>query len=481
MLRSAKKPSQNLLFRWMFCLSLLAGLSACGNGSSGEPKGRPADAGAQDAGNDAELATLRSMALEEGLPAPGDPTNALLADSAKLPLAQALGHRVFFDKRFSGPLLDADHKPTVSGALGTPGETGKIACASCHVPASGFLDSRSPRSALSLGAGWTPRRAISLLNVSFGRLFMWDGRHDALWNQIFTPLEKHFEMNSGRLYVAQQLARDATYRQAYEQLFGALPPVLDVAQYPQVQEPGCQSETQGEPSDCHGKPGDGAEYDQLSAEKKDAVTRVVVNIGKAIQSFERQLRCGPSRFDAWINGDETALSAEEQRGARLFVGKAECVRCHSGKFFTDFGFHNVGLEPGGSQELFMIPNDPGASDGVEELQSSTFNATSSFSDDPSVRRFPDSIPPEYIGAFKTSSLRCASRRTSFLHTAQYVSLDDVVSFKNRGGHASGYAGVSELSPLGLSDEEQADLVAFLKSLEELPGTGTQEKWLTPPP
>ena len=47
---------------------------------------------------------------------------------------------------------------------------------------------------------------------------------------------------------------------------------------------------------------------------------VAVNATKAIAAYVRQLRCGAGRFDQWLDGDETALSRAEQRGAALFVG-----------------------------------------------------------------------------------------------------------------------------------------------------------------
>src|SRR6202000_2754367 len=77
----------------------------------------------------------------------------------------------------------------------------------------------------------------------------------------------------------------------------------------------------------HGEPGDGAEYDGLSAENQQAVMRAVVNMGKAIGAYERLLTCGQSRFDQWMHGDPTALSDSEQRGAALFVGQGHCVSC----------------------------------------------------------------------------------------------------------------------------------------------------------
>ena len=86
------------------------------------------------------------------------------------------------------------------------------------------------------------------------------------------------------------------------------------------------------------------------------------------------------------------------------------------------------------------------------------------------------------GAFRTPTLRCVSRRPSFMHTAQFRDLREVVAFFNDGGHAPdavpGYLGESELEPLGLTEEEVDDLTAFLKALD---GPGPDEALLTAPP
>jgi cytochrome c peroxidase len=49
----------------------------------------------------------------------------------------------------------------------------------------------------------------------------------------------------------------------------------------------------------------------------------------AIASYERSLVTPDSRFDRWLGGDATALSAEEQTGYRLFQSLG-CVSCHQG-------------------------------------------------------------------------------------------------------------------------------------------------------
>jgi cytochrome c peroxidase len=53
------------------------------------------------------------------------------------------------------------------------------------------------------------------------------------------------------------------------------------------------------------------------------------NVLDAIASFERTLVTPGSRFDRWLAGDATALSAEELNGYRLFKALG-CVSCHQG-------------------------------------------------------------------------------------------------------------------------------------------------------
>jgi cytochrome c peroxidase len=208
--------------------------------------------------------------------------------------------------------------------LGNKGDTGNVACAGCHLPEAGFSDARTIRKQISLGSGWGLRRAPSLLDVGQSRLLMWDGRRDSLFSQVFGPLESAVEMNSSRLFAAQQVFEN--YKLKYEAIFGALPALDDGAHFPRLLpiETGCSKLDSS--SHCEGKsrgaPGDGAEFDALSAADQDAVTRVWVNVGKAIGAYERLLSCGAGRFDAFVRGDQQALSRAEQRGAALFVGKA---------------------------------------------------------------------------------------------------------------------------------------------------------------
>ncbi|MEI9941323.1 MAG: cytochrome c peroxidase [Pseudomonadota bacterium] len=420
----------------------LTALALCLACAGSGPKG---SVGPQD--NSDEKTRLDALSPAQ-LPGPSaDPTNAYLAD----PRAAVLGKKLFFDRRFSGPLLDEANNGD-PGTLGLQGETGKVACSSCHIPKSQFSDTRSSRGQISLASGWTHRRTKSLLDVAQASLLNWDGRRDSGFSQPFTPIEDPVEFNSSRLFVAQQIAR--LYRADYEAIFGPMPSLAGYAAVA-ASDAGC---AQLPENVVHGtciKPG----YDDAD------VTRVVVNMGKAIQAYTRQLSCGQSRFDAWVAGDETALSADEQAGARLFVGKGGCDSCHSGPFLTDHRFHNVGLHP--DFVFFVVPiDDHGAADGLPAMVKDPLNSKGVYSDGYDGRL--DHIPTDLstvVDAFSTPGLRCVSRRPSFMHTGQFRSLEDVVIFFNNGGNPNGYSGRSENFPRGLTADERAQLVAFLNALD----------------
>jgi cytochrome c peroxidase len=404
------------------------------------------------------------------------------------PAAAALGQRFFFDRGFSGQLLDSDNTGAV-GTLGRVGEAGRVACSDCHEPSAGFLDKRSPRRQVSLGAAWGRRRAPPHQNVAQAKLLMWDGRRDTAYGPPVSALESGVELNGSRLYLAQQI--HARYREDYNAVFkddrlgeSAPGPTLDAATS------GCRTlhlDKNGiaTTTDCHGMPGDGAEYDALSASDQAAVTRIAVNFGKAIAAYLRLLSCGPSRFDRWLHGDVAALSASEQRGAALFVGQRKdgrmvggCDHCHSGPYLSDQRFHNVGLQPTGVgiAASFYDLDDHGARDGLSAALADPLNVRGIYSDGDD-GRLPSVVSAALDGAFRTPALRCVAMRPTFMHNGQLASLADVVAFFDRGGDRSGYHGVSELQPLGLDPQERADLVAFLRALD---GPGPAAELLAAP-
>jgi cytochrome c peroxidase len=371
-------------------------------------------------------------------------------------------------------LIDSDNSGD-SHSLGKVGESGKVACAGCHIPGAGYLDNRSVRSQVSLAAGWGKRRTKQLFDIGQAKIIMWDGRHDALYNQPFQPLEGAIEMNSSRLYAAEQIYQ--RYRASYENIFGAIPiPLDDAVRFPKLDgsTTGCRSlSTTNEGVDCHGMPGDNAEFDHLQSEQdKDEVTRIWVNVGKALGAYERLLGCGPSRFDQWMHGKADAMTPSEQRGAALFVGQRDdgstisgCNSCHSGPFLTDQTFHNVGLQPVGVGPAgsFYDADDHGAKDGLASVLADPLNVRGKFSDGDDGRL--NDVPHDLDGAFRTPSLRCVGLRPSFMHTGQIMTLSDAISFFDRGGNSSGFPGTSQNVARNFTMDEQANLLAFLQALD----------------
>jgi cytochrome c peroxidase len=410
----------------------------------------------ESAAKDEIHARLQKLAHTGPLEPKPDVTNAWADD----PKAAELGHKLFFDARFSGPLLEDDNDGT-SSTLGIQGESRRVSCAGCHLADSDFLDTRSSRRQISLGSGWTRRRTPSLLDFGQRSILMWDGRRDTAFNQIFGVVENPLEFNSSRQFVAQEIAR--LYAGEYSSVFGEMP---DETGLPALapEDAGCAKMPEDQLNDRCPKPGD----------ELDAVVRVLVNAGKAIAAYERRLACGESRFDRWMAGDETALDASEQRGAELFV-RSGCDSCHSGPNFSDEKFHNVGAAN-------VVPNfvppydDPGAAPGLAKALADPLSSKSHWSDgdDGRLDDF-DANDPTLVGAFRTPSLRCVGRRPSFLHAGQLRSLEDAVKFFADGGDPAGFQGEKDarIVPLGLDKEERADLVAFLRALD---GPGADEKW-----
>jgi cytochrome c peroxidase len=397
---------------------------------------------------EATLVRLRALSPKVWPVPPADVTNAHADD----PRAAALGQQFFFDPRFAGALLDDDNDGS-PGTLGKKGETGKVSCESCHNAKAGFLDVRSPRTQLSLAAGWTRRHTPSLLDVGHLKTFNWDGRRDTLYNQVFGVIESPLEFNSSILFVAQQVAR--LYKDEYEAVFGPLPGAL--ATYPAIEpaKAGCTDLPDGPtPAPC-----------VTTARDDPAVISVVVNFGKAIAAYQRQLSCGPSRFDEWMHGNQQALTDQEQKGAELFVGK-KCDACHSGPFLTDQKFYNVGVA--NLQDGFIPAfQDPGASVGLAASRSDILNSQGIYSDgdDGRLAQYPLNASQQ-LGAFKTPGLRCVGRRQSFMHAGQKRSLEDVVALFDRGGDSVGYLGDKDpaMVPLGMTREERTQLTAFLRAL-----------------
>lgn len=373
---------------------------------------------------ESERATLRSLWLGSLEPLPPDPSNAFADD----PAAAELGERLFFD--------------TGSSA------NGAVSCATCHRPELSFQDG----TALARGLGSTSRRTMPIAGTAYSPWQFWDGRSDSQWSQALGPLESAVEHGTDRTAVAHLVA--ARYREAYERVFGPLPPLAHLPRRAgPVEDPTAR-----------------AAWEALAAEERDAITRIFVNVGKAIAAYERTLLPGPSRFDRYVElvldgdaeGASRVLSEEEVEGLRLFIGEARCVDCHNGPRLTDDFFHNTGVPAAAS-----LPRDLGRAVGAAEVRASEFNCMGPYSDatasDCSELRFMVAEGEELLRAFKTPSLRGVADRAPYMHAGQIATLSDVVAHYDRAPRAP--EGRTELTRLRLGKRERAQLEAFLRTLD----------------
>jgi cytochrome c peroxidase len=381
---------------------------------------------------------------------PTDPTNRYQHD----PMAAALGQALFFETDYAGPLRVGDDGQ--NGGLGMVGDTGRIACASCHEGA-WLIDLRTNPSNVSLGADIIPRNAASMVNVAYYSPWIEnDGLLDSLWAEAMIDVEFDLGFNSSRLRLAHVI--HAEYREQYDAIFD---PDLDPALDP------THPEAARFPAD--GRPTSPA-WRAMTPEDQDHVTGIYVNFGKALHAYLDRLVSTDAPFDRYVAGDTDALSPAAKRGLRLFVGKAACVECHDTPHFSDDDFHNTGLAATGP---FVSTEERGRYDRIDVLLAHEFNSSSRWSDDPDTGRLDGVTKDEaLIGAWRTRGLRQVAETAPYMHTGQFATLEEVIDFYDQGGHSEGFHGTRDaiIQPLNLSTDEKSDLVEFLRSLtgQELP-------------
>jgi cytochrome c peroxidase len=359
-----------------------------------------------------------------------------------------------------------------------------IACATCHLPAQHTADGLplaigtggsglGPARTLGAGREFVPRNAPSLLNGGLGLPYLfWDGRIARLGfccpgpGGFVTPAGAALPVDLPNILAAQ-------------------------AMFPVVE----RREMRGAPGDRDvlGNPNELAQFgDSQFAEIWQAVMQRLLAIEQyktkfaaafpdaapsalgfqhaatAIAAFEVQAFTKTnSPFDRYLDRDDAALTLAEKRGAVLFFGKAQCSTCHNGPFLGGEGFSNSGVPQIGPGTGAAAPLDLGRGG----IKGNDF----------------------YKFAFRIAPLRNVELTAPYMHDGAFPTLEAVVRHYNDVTLALRTYDVSQLAPelraayhgdartidsvlatldgrlrrpLGLSDAEQRDLVAFLKSLTD---------------
>ena len=176
------------------------------------------------------------------------------------------------------------------------------------------------------------------------------------------------------------------------------------------------------------------------------------NIRHAIASYIRTLNKFNSKFDQNINKTENNLTASEKKGFNLFMGKAACATCHFPPLF------NGTVPPNFNESELEIIGVPRTNKN-QKLDTDLGRYTIFYTD-------------ERKGAFKTPTVRNISLTAPYMHNGIYNNLEEVLDFYNQGGGKGlGFDVPHQTLPfesLNLSENEIKDIIAFLKTLTDIP-------------
>jgi cytochrome c peroxidase len=345
-------------------------------------------------------------------------------------------------------------------------------CVSCHDPNTAFSD---PDSNLAVSQGVLPqnrfgsRNAPSNQYAAFSPDFHFDevqnefvggqfrdGRAKNLTIQALAPFLNNLEMNDPNKNVVIVKIRNSNFADLFKKVYG---------------------------------------HDSLKLENVDTA---YYQMGEAIAAFEKtkELNKFTSKFDYYLAG-KVPLTAQEKKGLELF--NDNCADCHTpvpGPFtdkplFTDFTYHNIGLPSnlrmlGDTSALkayypfYYLPKEFNP-DGLNFVDYGLGSALKN------AGYTPDTYNPQ-LGKFKVPSLRNVAITAPYMHNGALTTLDEVVHFYNTRDVLGDCAlkvdpqpsvncwpqpevslnevPVTDIGNMGLTDEEEKDIVAFLNTLTD---------------
>jgi len=246
-----------------------------------------------------------------------------------------------------------------------------ISCATCHPVLNYGVDNLSKSIGIKGQKG--DRNTPTVWNAVYNFSQFWDGRAKDLKEQALDPIINPKEMGETLASVVEKLKKDEYYVREFDEIY----------------------------------------EDGISAN----------NLADAIAEYEKTLTTPKSKFDSYLRGDISALSAKEKEGLKLFIDKG-CIACHNGQ--------NIGgnlYQKSGVYEEIQTEGSPDLG---------RYNITKKIFD-------------KYY--FKVPSLRNVEMTAPYFHDGSAVTLKDAVAIMVK-------------SQLGrqLKDEEIDDIVLFLKTL-----------------
>jgi cytochrome c peroxidase len=206
-----------------------------------------------------------------------------------------------------------------------------------------------------------------------------------------------------------------------------------------------------------------AAFDHISTPEE--VT--IVEIGNALGAFiAAEWQSADSPYDAWLMG--AALPVTAERGRVLFFQTLRCASCHTGPLFTDQQFHALGLPafgPGRTRPWDPMPRDVGRMGKSDRLEDAYRFRT------PSLRNVALTGPYGHNGAYPTLGSMIRHHAGQAYWTPEMAQLPDVpwlaaadFAIREDALEIARQAGQRDLQPFAISDQELADLTAFLHAL-----------------
>ncbi|MDO5651136.1 MAG: cytochrome-c peroxidase [Moraxella sp.] len=171
-------------------------------------------------------------------------------------------------------------------------KSGAISCNSCHNLALGGTDNLPT----SIGHNWAqgPINSPTVLNSKFGLAQFWDGRAKDLAEQAGGPIVNPLEMASTNEHVLLVLNSIPAYQQMFNKAYNTTGDIT------------------------------------------------IEQVTDSLAQFEETLVTPDSRFDKWLKGDDSAITAQELEGYELFKSSG-CVACHNGAAVGGASFQKFGL------------------------------------------------------------------------------------------------------------------------------------------
>ncbi|MEL6863043.1 MAG: cytochrome c peroxidase [Bacteroidota bacterium] len=283
----------------------------------------------------------------------------------------------------------------------------KRSCASCHDPSLAFTDGEVKSRGFNEG-GSVGRNSPTLINCVYNERYFYDMRQPNLERQIKHVVFDSMEFNTTFTDIIDKLKLSQEYTDLFDKAY----------------------------------------------EGQGRFTLSTYSLNDALASYVANLSSFDSPFDQYARQEIGTIDIAVQRGFNLFMGKGACGTCHFAPTF------NGTVPPRYEETETEILGVPATKE----------NKTL----DEDLGRYASKRPideaPFYKHSFRTPTVRNIELTAPYMHNGVYEALEEVMDFYNKGGGAGmgidvPYQTLPD-SPLNLTDQEQQDIIAFMKSLTD---------------